>query len=49
MHPGGLCLMAVPYNLMHILIEDGVVEPASWWYPSEWYVPENGLGKAEVA
>ena len=22
-HPGGLCLMAVGYNLMHILIEDG--------------------------
>jgi hypothetical protein len=34
--------MAVPYNLMHILIEDGVVEPASWWYPSDWYVPEAG-------
>jgi phytoene dehydrogenase-like protein len=49
MHPGGLCLMAVPYNLMHILIEDGIVEPASWWYPSEWYVPENGRRKAEVA
>ena len=49
MHPGGLCLMAVPYNLMHILIEDGIVEPASWWYPSDWYVPEKGRGKAEVA
>lgn len=41
-HPGGLCLMAVPYNLMHVLIEDGVVEPGDWWYPSPWYVPENG-------
>ena len=26
-HPGGLCLMAIPYNLMHILIEDGIAEP----------------------
>lgn len=41
MHPGGLCLMAVPYNLMHILIEDEVVEPASWWYPSRWYMPDT--------
>jgi len=24
-HPGGLCHMAIPYNLMHILIEDGHV------------------------
>ncbi|MCK4965249.1 MAG: GMC family oxidoreductase N-terminal domain-containing protein, partial [Dehalococcoidia bacterium] len=35
-HPGGLCLMAIPYNLMHILIEDGLVEPGDWWYPSPW-------------
>jgi hypothetical protein len=41
-HPGGLCLMAVGYNLMHILIEDGVVEPGDWWYASPWYVPEAG-------
>jgi len=41
-HPGGLCLMAIPYNLMHILIEDGVAEPGDWWYPSPWYVPEKG-------
>jgi phytoene dehydrogenase-like protein len=40
-HPGGLCLMAVPYNLMHILIEDGVAEPGNWWYPSPWYVPDT--------
>ena len=26
-HPGGLCLMAIPYNLMHVLIEDGIAEP----------------------
>jgi beta-carotene ketolase (CrtO type) len=41
-HPGGLCLMAVGYNLMHILIEDGVAEPGSWWYPSPWYIPQEG-------
>lgn len=41
-HPGGLCLMAVPYNLMHILIEDGKVEPGSWWYPSPWHMPSGG-------
>jgi len=41
-HPGGLCLMAIPYNLMHILIEDGIAEPGDWWYPSPWYIPERG-------
>jgi phytoene dehydrogenase-like protein len=41
-HPGGLCLMAIPYNLMHILIEDGVAEPGDWWYPSPWYIPQDG-------
>jgi phytoene dehydrogenase-like protein len=41
-HPGGLCLMAVGYNLMHILIEDGVAEPGDWWYASPWYIPEQG-------
>jgi len=42
-HPGGLCLMAIPYNLMHILIEDGVAQPgADWWYPSPWYIPQQG-------
>ncbi len=41
-HPGALCLMAVPYNLMHILIEDGVVEPGKWWYPSPYYIPQDG-------
>jgi phytoene dehydrogenase-like protein len=41
-HPGALCLMAIPYNLMHILIEDGVAEPGDWWYPSPWYIPEKG-------
>lgn len=41
-HPGGLALMAIPYNLMHILIEDGLVEPGKWWYPSPWYIPQQG-------
>ena len=41
-HPGGLFLMAIPYNLMHIMIEDGLVEPGDWWYPSPWYIPERG-------
>ncbi|MFN8103665.1 MAG: NAD(P)/FAD-dependent oxidoreductase [Acidimicrobiia bacterium] len=40
--PGGLCLMAVAYNLMHILIDDGKVEPASWWYPSPWHISDEG-------
>jgi beta-carotene ketolase (CrtO type) len=41
-HPGGLALMAIPYNLMHILIEDGLTEPGDWWYPSPWYIPQQG-------
>jgi phytoene dehydrogenase-like protein len=41
-HPGGLCLMAVGYNLMHIMIEDGIAEPGDWWYPSPWYLPQEG-------
>ncbi len=41
-HPGGLFLQAIPYNLMHIMIEDGLVEPGDWWYPSPWYIPEKG-------
>ncbi len=41
-HPGGLCLMAIPYNLMHILIEDGVAAPGDWWYASPWYIPQSG-------
>jgi len=40
-HPGGLCLMAIPYNLMHMLIEDGIAEPGDWWYPSPWYIAEQ--------
>lgn len=45
-HPGGLCLMAIPYNLMHILIEDGIVEPGKWWYPSPYYIPQPGKRSA---
>jgi phytoene dehydrogenase-like protein len=41
-HPGALCLMAIPYNLMHILIEDGIAQPGKWWYPSPWYIPQQG-------
>jgi phytoene dehydrogenase-like protein len=41
-HPGGLCLMAIPYNLMHVLIEDGIAEPGKWWYPSPYYIPQQG-------
>ena len=41
-HPGGLCLMAIPYNLMHILIEDGIAQPGDWWYASPWYIPQDG-------
>ncbi len=41
-HPGGLCLMAIPYNLMHILIEDGIAAPGKWWYPSPYYIPQQG-------
>jgi len=47
-HPGGLCLMAVGYNLMHILIEDGVAQPGKWWYPSPWYLPEEGKISAKL-
>ncbi len=46
-HPGALCLMAIPYNLMHILIEDGIAEPGEWWYPSPWYIPETGKRSAD--
>jgi phytoene dehydrogenase-like protein len=45
-HPGGLALMAIPYNLMHILIEDGLVEPGKWWYASPWYIPQAGKRSA---
>ncbi len=45
-HPGGLCLMAIPYNLMHVLIEDGVADPGPWWYPSPYYIPQPGKRSA---
>ncbi len=46
-HPGGLCLMAIPYNLMHILIEDGVAEPGKWWYAAPEYIPQEGKISAD--
>lgn len=48
-HPGGLCLMAVAYNLMHTLIEDEVADPGDWWYASPWYIPEPGKRPANAA
>jgi phytoene dehydrogenase-like protein len=45
-HPGGLCIQAVAYNLMHTLIEDGIAEPGDWWYPSPWYIPQQGKKSA---
>ena len=47
-HPGGLALMAIPYNLMHILIEDGLAKPGDWWYPSPWYIPQEGKISAKL-
>jgi hypothetical protein len=29
-------------GLVNILIEDGVVEPGGDWYPSPWYIPQDG-------
>ena len=46
-HPGGLCLMAIPYNLMHVLIEDGIAEPGDWWYASPYYIPQAGKRSAK--
>ena len=46
-HPGGLCLMACGYNLMHTLIEDGIAEPGKWWYASPWYIPQQGKKSAK--
>lgn len=43
-YPGGLCLMAVPYNLMHILIEDYGIEMPGWWYPSPWHKTDKEMG-----
>ncbi len=42
-YPGGLCLSAVPYNLMHILKEDYEEIDATtpdWWYPSPWHITD---------
>jgi beta-carotene ketolase (CrtO type) len=46
-HPGGLCLMACGYNLMHTMIEDGIAKPGPWWYASPWYIPQDGKVSAK--
>ena len=46
-HPGGLCLLAVPYNLMHILHEDYDEVSSTtpeWWYPSPWHITDQEGG-----
>ena len=48
-YPGGLCLLAVPYNLMHILREDYeqiAKSTPEWWYPSKWHVTDKEGGTA---
>jgi phytoene dehydrogenase-like protein len=47
-YPGGLALMAVPYNLMHLLIEDLNLKPGNWWYPSPYYVSDKQVKSGEV-
>lgn len=50
-YPGGLCLNAVPYNLMHILKEDyAEIESTTpdWWYPSPWHITD-AEGAASLA
>jgi phytoene dehydrogenase-like protein len=51
-YPGGLCLNAVPYNLMHILKEDYPEIEAStpeWWYPSQWHITDaDGASNAAL-
>jgi hypothetical protein len=39
--------MAIPYNLMHVLIEDGIAEPGDWWYASPYYIPQQGKKSAQ--
>jgi beta-carotene ketolase (CrtO type) len=46
-HPGGLCLIAVPYNLMHMLHEDYAEVSSTtpdWWYPSPWHITDEEGG-----
>jgi beta-carotene ketolase (CrtO type) len=47
-HPGGLAIMAVPYCLMHILIEDLNLKPGGWWYPAPYYVSDREVKSGEV-
>ncbi len=53
-YPGGLCLSAVPYNLMHILKEDySEIEATTpeWWYPSPWHLTdaEGARGRSSLS
>jgi beta-carotene ketolase (CrtO type) len=46
-HPGGLCLIAVPYNLMHMLHEDYEEVSSTtpdWWFPSPWHITDEEGG-----
>jgi len=46
-HPGGLCLLAVSYNLMHMLHEDYEEVSSTtpgWWYPSPWHITDTDGG-----
>ena len=45
-HPGSLALLAAPYNLMHILIEDLDLKPGGWWYPAPYYISEQEAREA---
>ncbi len=44
-HPGGLCLMAVGYNLMHMLIEDASPTPATGGTPRPGTCPSPASGR----
>ena len=40
-YPGGLCLFAVPYNLMHILIDDGIIQKPDWFFTSPYHIKDK--------
>lgn len=40
-YPGGLCLFAVPYNLMHILIDDGMIQKPDWFFMSPYHIQDE--------
>ena len=39
--------MANTYNMMHSLIEDGIAEPGDCFYPSPYYIPQEGKISAD--